>query len=269
MQRIITPIICFCLSLTLFGQANIIVVPTGISNDGSPPHPDAILDLNPSEKAFGLPVLTQTQRNALNPALGMCIYNIDDHKVQAFARTFEPGPNQIVYDEYNPTSGLGAVIYYNNGAWNKFDYARTFTATASGLLINLDLALKNLGGNNCEVRLYNGNSASGTPIASTTIVASPAAQWHSVTFSSAVNLVQGSEYTVAVVQECLPNMGTVLWFNALDQHSVTVLESYDNSTVSQQDLCTSENWSLSARDVPALRVQVFSTGSTFDWVNLH
>lgn len=269
MLRIVSPIICAFLSLTLLGQANIIQIPTAMNSDGSQPHPDAILDLQHAEKAFGLPVLTQTQRDLLNPALGMCIYNIDDHKVQAFTRTHPAGPVVVLDETYNPASGLGNVIYYNNNSWNKFDYGRTFSCSATGFLVSIDLPLRNLGGNACEVRVYDGPNTNGNLLATTSISPNNVGQWHSVTFPQVVTLNQGSNYTVVVIQECSPNMGTVLWYNALNPQTANVLENYDNSTIGQVDLCSSENWSSSNRDIPAIRVQINATSATFDWVNLH
>ncbi|MCX6306416.1 MAG: hypothetical protein NT040_15750 [Bacteroidetes bacterium] len=58
-----------------------------INSDGSPIHPSAILDVSANNKGVLIPRLTENQRNALLPAYGLAIYNLNSDAIEFYNGT--------------------------------------------------------------------------------------------------------------------------------------------------------------------------------------
>ena len=60
-----------------------------INNNGTPPDPSAILDVQSNDKGVAFPRMTTDQRNAIvNPTEGLIIYNTDSHCFEYYAGLF-------------------------------------------------------------------------------------------------------------------------------------------------------------------------------------
>ena len=52
-----------------------------------PPHPSAVLDVSSGNHGILIPRLTDTERNQINPAVGLIIYNTSSHTLQFYTRS--------------------------------------------------------------------------------------------------------------------------------------------------------------------------------------
>ena len=72
--------IFFTLNMEVFAQQGL-----SIDQDGTDPHPSAILDVKSTDKGVLFPRLTQSQRNAVNnPAEFLLIINTDNDCLEMF-----------------------------------------------------------------------------------------------------------------------------------------------------------------------------------------
>lgn len=95
----------------------------GINEDGSAPHPQAILDVSSTVKGILSPRMTTAQRNAIvDPPEGLRIYNLDTHCENFFNgfAWFElcgvctppiPGAPNFTEGEFIPCAGASGLVY--------------------------------------------------------------------------------------------------------------------------------------------------------------
>ncbi|MEO5906565.1 MAG: hypothetical protein ABIQ11_07555, partial [Saprospiraceae bacterium] len=115
-------------------------------------NPDAVLEISSTTGALLLPRMTTAQRNAINAAEGMMIYNIDVHKFQGFV-----GDSGVITVA---ASTIAAVTYFIGDDGVTTDYpAQTFTPSATGLLENIVFTVSSLSpGFQLTVELYQGDT---------------------------------------------------------------------------------------------------------------
>ncbi|MES2765651.1 MAG: hypothetical protein V4642_07280 [Bacteroidota bacterium] len=164
------------------------------------------VEINTTTGSLTLPRLTEVERNALNPSIGMTIYNTTANKFQGYAAS--TGGNEAL-DQSNTTQWSGIHIT---------EAGQSFTAGSTGLLtkIGLDIMYVNTPG---DYTLKIKDSESNTPFYSQTVSVNSAGE-QLLPITGTVNVSSGAVYT--------------FWFEPIgDSYAVTHLseDSYPGGSM--------------------------------------
>jgi uncharacterized protein (TIGR02145 family) len=159
------------LSFLLAGclSTNSIYAQIAVTTDGTPPDASAMLEVKSTEKGFLLPRMTQAQIQAIeNPADGLMVYNLDDHKVYIFIITqnafieLVTGPAAVHMEStYTIGSGGSCANTMVNGLFFKgIDISSNY--------VSLDVQVTVIGNWSISTDLVNGYSFSGNGVFTST-----------------------------------------------------------------------------------------------------
>ncbi len=253
----------FC---STFSQHNEIALPTSINDTGDAPASGTILDLNPTNKAFRLPLLTTQQRDALPQTEGLVIYNTDKQKAQI--QVFDTGAGEI--ELFNERVGFISYLIrigtQPNGFWKRTNYARSFKCTRTGELDRLVVPLDG-NGNTFNFTLYDGDQPSSPVIETITIIApGNDMAFHDLVFTSPIILQEGNYYTLSAdLSSCASNSsswGSPLAFLGGGDFFLLERESGNINVV-----CNHNTWTEDIRG-PGLAVYLKAPGPHYRWVDI-
>jgi hypothetical protein len=151
-------------------------------------NPDAALEIKSVNGALLLPRLSTAQRDQLNGAAGMVIYNTTVKKFQGFVEDFNYSP--VAESEVSTT--IHDIL--NDGS-NNSSVAQTFTPFLSGDIKSIEFKVANLDpGFDLTVELYQGNNPGSGSLISAQNTTVNITGWHSVDFPPGITLSSGNTY---------------------------------------------------------------------------